>query len=325
MRFDIICAATIILVFLSSFADADMFTVASQYSFVKDDPPECFENGQLKFTLAHSKASADLHEDLKGIGLKAEGSNSYIDVRGSWYDKNYNVISHSGRDQKAIFISEEYSVKDRGDYYINISGVPVYVMEYYPELETRSIKVSCPGYLHSCKMLNLKVNKCFTRGDYFYIYLSGLGKDKFSKVDIERDLMIDLNYKVLSKGEYSENMPASNTVITLGDDQYLIKTNLKDLKNKVRSVRLKIKGCIDEIYNTTSVKECEFFDVSEKTDEDLPKRVQDELRKDGFEYKERVESEKLISETVRKREETEKKLYIRLLRFIYSLTSFISS
>ncbi len=316
-----------ILVLFPICCHADTFKVVNEYAFA-DSSPECFENGQISFKVSHSKANADLAEDLKGIGARYEGEAGYIDIKGTWYDTSYRKITSSGRDQKAVFVSDEYMIKRPGKYLINISGVPVPIMQFYPDLETRSFEVECPGYVHSCKLVNLKIKRCFTRGSYFYAYFSGLGLDKFSKVDFDRDMKKELNYKLLEKGlGATQDIPESSSLMDLGGDEYLLKVPADDLSVNVESIRFSVSGCLDKLYNTSYVKECEFFegaDVEIAGQESLPKAASDELKKDKEEYDNMLKQEQLqeSSPTILPEPE-EKYATMKVLKFIYSLTSFI--
>ncbi len=280
----------------------------TDYGIIKN--PVCYENGAVEvFVTSMEEGNIILPKFVKGIGAVFQNENTTIDLKRYWYDKegywyndDYSRMRWATKmGEKAIFISDEYVLNKKGNYTIRISGVPMDIAKFFPDAIVYEFNFSCPGYLHSCRYLNPKIEDCYTMGDNFYAYLTGMGEKRYSKINISRDVEFSLNYETYGGTVgYLTPMPESRKIFRLGNDRYVLKIPTDDLDDNIESMKIDVNGCITGFHNLSDYSSCGNR-IEEISRDEIIKIISDETI---------INSVLNISEEIKKKSETEDRLQI---------------
>lgn len=289
--------------------------------------PKCYENGAIEVRVINYKeGNIFLPKFIKGVGAVPEGSDAIIDLKRYWYDKeghwyypDYTRMRNvAGYNDEAIFISEEYLLNEKGNYTLKISGVPTELLGLITESVIYEFDFECPGYKHACNSLNTRIEECYSEGDSFYAYFTGMGENKYSKINLSRDIEVTLNY-ITYGGTlgYRTEVPDSAKYYSLGDDRHVLKIPLADLKEPISSIKLHVKGCIEGFHNTSDYSSCEARHQEPASGEAILESVENRTIAEAVLNLSKSPDEaqkELIVDT-----EEEKPRYIKAFLFIYEL------
>jgi len=227
-------------------------------SVMKYGDASCYVNGQVIVPVTTDKSVIYLSSIKFIIAVdNTTGKVSYL--TGTWYDDNFQVTTIVQQGKKANFVSDEYLLNDRSKYDVHLSLVPLQVLSMLENSNTLKYTVTCPGYKHSCKFINLKIDSCYSDLDNFYTHFHGIGGLNYSKVDLKTDVDYLLNYIGLDS---SSSLPKSSVVHELGNDSYVLIIPRKDLKQRITSIKLHIKDCNEQVYQVATFAQCGFVNVS---------------------------------------------------------------
>jgi len=235
-------------------------TVSEKYSFVGDKV--CLANGQLEFAVTQYKGVLSV-KDIKGIGMKPNGTSTYLTVPGHWYDINYKPIDVFKRGEKTIFLSNE-SFFSEGNYTIlladkNISVKQSLQMDYYSGKNTledgsgMQFQIQCPKQKYICKPLYLKIDGCNNTDFGFVAKFSGLQN---SGLNLLEDISFYLNYELNIDSEVFDTLPKESQLKFFGNDNYSITIPKGFLKKTVNHLRLVVQDCNPKLYKSVDYKKC---------------------------------------------------------------------
>ncbi len=262
---------------------------------------ECFRDGSIKVVV-----NAFDHEDDKIFTDKIETNIGGIKITNDW-SRDYLQRSNDASRQYGVIETDEAMYNEAKTYKIYIR----YEKED-GDIEEMDASVDCLGLKFSCKLLDMKIDDCYTKDNYFYSFLTikGLRQSVFSDLTVEEGLdftleaekrYIDYNGVTKKTGE----LPSGYTIDKIGEDKYRIKASFFDNKVNKLYARFDLKEFY-KVCDYTEYPEQTFFDEMEcyeKTGESGEEAVAEE---DNLEEEEPVESvveEKPVEEVVEEEQE----------------------
>ena len=161
--------------------------------FLHEGEPACYVNGQVEIPFSQYEGTLELDDYVAGVGIQKKGASSFERLSGDWYNASYSPVRYAYERETYHFVSEEFAAQSKGGYSVVFSTKPVHVTGFYSNTTVILFDVDCPGYEHSCELVNLSVNQCYREGDELHLFLQGLGIDEYSKVDIGKDVSVTAN------------------------------------------------------------------------------------------------------------------------------------
>ncbi|MFP4424030.1 MAG: hypothetical protein ACLFP2_02240 [Candidatus Woesearchaeota archaeon] len=226
------------------------------YADIDEIRPEkinCYENGVVELVLSNGMEKLRIDSVVKGVGYQKTPGAEYTPIEGAWFGEDYKPIDESSQREKIRFISEEFSIVEKDNYTFTLSPKPIEITRFYPDATLIRFDTSCPGYVHSCKFVNITVDECYRQQDGLHIVYHGLGANDYSKVEQDRDISIYLNGKIGKKGGNLVGDDATSYT-KVGNDTYevVIDTDI----SHVMSVVMSISGCNKALYKTEDYSSC---------------------------------------------------------------------
>lgn len=243
----------IILVIATASVYADKFEVMQYYG--KAGQAKCLINGQAIIPFTQFKGYTPLPGFIQEIAIRTNDE-VYYSVKGSYFNTQYKPIAASEVGETVLFVSDEYIFNDKKDYTVLISGVPYELIQLYEDVSTLKYNFSCPGYSHSCNLVDLKIDNCTIDKDYISVDFHGLGTDKFSRVNLTRDLVFAL-YREAEPQEIDRiSLPLTTEYYKTGNDSFLLKIPVDDVKQVVKSVNAQVTGCLEMLHKASASGRC---------------------------------------------------------------------
>jgi hypothetical protein len=277
----------IAIVLSASFAYADKFEVMDYYG--KAGQVKCYSNGQAVIPFTQFKGTVPLPGFIQEIAIKT-GYDTYQSIRGKYYDREYKRINSSGSGDTVLFISDEYIFNDKKKYAVVMAGVPYELINLYEDVSVLTFNFSCPGYLHSCRYLDLRIDSCVVDKEYITVDFHGLGTMNYSEVNLTRDVGFTLNSESYPTESDKITIPLTTEYFDMGNDSFQLRIPREDANFTIKGVSAEVKGCLQEIYRVKASRDCivkkpvnrSVFAKSEVEYECAPKQNQTEPTADNI-------------------------------------------
>jgi hypothetical protein len=246
-----------VLMLLACTISADEFDVMEYYG--KAGKPACYSNGQAVLPFTQFKGTVRLPGFIQSVVMVTE-YNAYDPISGSYYDAKYQPAITSGLGETALYVTHEYQFNEQKNYTVIMAGTSYAILDLYEDVSVLRFDFECPGYLHSCRFVELAIDNCTYDDEVIQVDLHGLGLNNYSQVNITRDLEVVFAREFHPRDFDLMQMPVSRKYFKTGNDSYTVKIPLKSLPEIPLLVNMEVTGCIKELHDVTASMTCHHKD-----------------------------------------------------------------
>jgi len=215
----------------------------------------CYQNGQVVIPFTQFRGVVPVPGFIESVAQEHD-MYTYSGVGGEYYDKDYKPVKTSGIGDTILFVSEEFRFNDMINVTLVLSGLSYAIIPMYEDISLLRYEFDCPKYQHACSTLNISVTNCTYDKEHITIEMSGFGLDKYSQVDMARDVNILLARDELPQDHDMMELPVSVKYYDSGTDSVVARIPREDMPELPKSVTVKVTGCIDKLYTVEDYRTC---------------------------------------------------------------------
>lgn len=223
----------------------------------------CDEAGILSFNFEAENEKIYV-SDVKITAVDSSGNSIDLTNLGKW-DTTKRI---SDTNPGSLFKSNPAVLNKKGRYTIKLNFKAYDQSDRYSE-KTQEDVVSCPGFVFSCELLDINLDKCYNENGIFKAEFSFVGgpKEEYPKAKMI-DIIKGIDYTLDTEKAYEDikgnymlrgSLPKNYKLTNLGNDKYKIEAEMKD--NLVKSLRIAFTK--DDYYEYTFEIDSCYATVSE--------------------------------------------------------------
>jgi len=232
----------------------DIALASEEPALTFTDSNMCYDTGSLMFYIESNGAMISV--DKINITAEHKSTGKTFQVNGIFNLDDYDVgyasdIDYINTGERVRFESNEALFNNSGEYLIRMRYYSTYP-PYYKE-KTFTTKV-CPGLVFSCDLVDLFIDKCYTKNNTFYAYFHGNGLKKQSNLinakalDLYKEISYQIQGTTNSWSSISTTLdglyepPKNLKIRELGNSEYEITMPVEN-DNQIKNIVMVIEKC----------------------------------------------------------------------------------